>query len=460
MDWELDRYFLSTPEFEQAMKGQRYLFVGTKGSGKSANFDQLVRELEPRNVVLVTLAPADFELPRLAAVFDEQLKAAHWQFVYGSFWRYVLLTEILQHIHSKFEYFILSNQDKEYARTLKKWFDESDNVLKDDFATRVSKVVSTIHGLSLPDEEMRAGLEQLLQTVRMYQIENAIAEFAGEFEIRVILDDLDRNWEPSRTSANRLIVTLLNEVQALLTRLRPNLKAAIYLRKDVHDWLVGHDPENLKRDAGSLEWSPESLELLIAKRLAVQTSSKATDPEEIWRQVFPQYVQGERTQDFILKRTLLRPRDVISFCQRAISNAQRAGRDTVSEEDVIEAWEKSGEQMLAQIEQELAPRYPGLADVVFTLFERPSEQQWPQLRETMVARFKRSKERYGWIREGQSDPWRFLEILYSSEVVGVKTSSGNTYYQSTAPLEDLRRSWTDEYRVVTHPAFRSILKAS
>ena len=245
-DFDLGAYFIETPEFKQAEAAQRHLFAGAKGSGKTANFEILQERLANRSLVLLAIAPADFEFPRLASVFEEHLSLARWEFVYGSFWRFILYTEVLRAIQLKFLGHLIqyAGEGKEYAQVLLGWIDENQDLLGLDFVSRVDAVLDRIASTSLGDpESRREALEELLQSARMYRIDPQLREFSRQFEIRLLIDDLDRNWSPDNPSSARLIVTLLNEIHTLMTTQAGHLRPAIFLRRDVFRWLELNDPE-------------------------------------------------------------------------------------------------------------------------------------------------------------------------------------------------------------------------
>lgn len=477
-DFDLADYFIRTPEFRQAESGKRHLFVGSKGSGKTANFENLKQEFEGRNLAIVSIAPADFEFPRLTAVFDEHLRLAHWRFVYGSFWRFILITEIMRAIRAKFMDHLLRQKSEHYAKHLLEWLEENGGLLDLDFVSRVTAVLSKISEAAENVGGMRSRLEELLQIARLYKIEGDIGQFAGDFEIRMLIDDLDRNWSPLHESANRLILALLNELQALMETLKPHFKAAIFVRKDVFDWLVEEDQEILKRDPADLEWNAESLEILIASRIGRHLGISNNDPGELWAKVFPEQIRGRRTQEFIMDRTLLRPRDVIQFCQKATERAQRAGRSAVSEEDVFESWEPTGELMLAQIETEYASRYPQLGALSYCFFEAPAamEMQYALRRVTAAARGIEGVP--PWIEAGLDSPISLIKVLYSTGIVGIRTTAGATWFIHDRPFSDVyhplprpSRGLLDRIRalfskpeetgqqfIVVHPAFQDYLQ--
>lgn len=459
-DFDLSAYFIETPEFQQAESGRRHLFVGSKGSGKTANYESLCERFGERNCVLVSVAPADFEFHRLTAVFDEHLALAHWEFVYGSFWRFILRTEILHALWSKFLDHLLreSGAGKQYAKELILWFSENERLLSLDFVSRVNEVLSDVASADGDDRAKRVRLEEILQAARMYEIDRNLREFARQFEVRLVVDDLDRNWSPVNNSAKRLILALLNEILALMTSLAPHLKPAIFLRKDVFGWLEKNDPEFLKRDPAFLVWNAESLERLIATRIATHTGTADTETAALWGLVFPEYTRQERTQDFVISRTLLRPRDVIQFCQKAVESAQRAGRLAVDEDDVYAAWEPSGELVLAQAETEYRHRYPGLGELALAFFEAPVAQAWSEARPRLEEKAEKCRPGALWLEAAQTDPLKMVEVLYDTGIIGVQSPGGSRWFESIRPFGDIAGTLDGDFNIVVHPAFHRYLR--
>ena len=457
-DPRLDAYFFEAPEYHQAEAGYRHLFVGGKGSGKTANFQQLVSVLSERNQVVVAVAPADFEFPRLTAVLDPLVHISHWQFVYGSFWRFIFLTEVLRGIKANFlDHLLREASTNESLRDLLRWLDNNESLLAMDFISRVIAVLSQLADISGDDAEKRQRLDETLQAARMYQIEDHLKEFARDFPIRILIDDLDRNWNPASPSANRLILALLNELQALMANQAPNLLTTVFIRKDVFRWLRENDPEILKRDPAFLTWTPEALEMIIASRIYSYTEASETDPESLWASIFPKHVAGERVQDFIISRTLQRPRDVLQFCQRAIEFAQHAGRDAASEDDVRAAWEPFGELTLAQIETEYQHHYPRLGEIVLAFLDRPIIQPYEDLAKRFHEIAANLPDPPTWIRDAQKDPIQFVHALYETGIIGVETPGATRWFDIQRSFSDISPALGGDFRIILHPAFHAYL---
>jgi hypothetical protein len=238
-----------------------------------------------------------------------------------------------------------------------------------------------------------------------------------------------------------------------MNKMASNLIPNVFIRKDVFTWLVQHDSEILKRDPGLLRWNKDSLETMIARRIATHVGTDETDPGKLWRMVFPDRVQGESVHDFIINRTLMRPRDVVQFCQKAVEHAQRAGRESVAESDILEAWEHSGQLMLAQIGTEYQHRYPDLGILALALIDGAASQPWSELAEDLLALSDKFGDAPAWAVGTKGDPSRLLEVLYDTGIVGVETSGGSRWFEEQRPFSEIRAALSGDPQVVVHPAF-------
>ncbi len=154
---------------------------------------------------------------------------------------------------------------------------------------------------------------------------------------------------------------------------------------------------------------------------------------------------------FVAERTLKRPRDMIQFCQKATEAAQRAGRTSVSEDDLHAAWEGTGEAILAQLEIEYRFSYPGIADVALSLADWPVRTQWRHAQQRLQERGPRDTE-LDWLR-GQDRALGLLEALYTIGVVGIEGPGRRLSYVASRSYEEARAMLAADSIIEIHPAF-------
>jgi hypothetical protein len=91
----LSNYFVETTAHMDIVNGTQTIFVGRKGTGKTASLIQAEREIgrEVNNLVCV-LKPVGYEMDALARLFASYKVADHKGYVIESLWKYILYTEL------------------------------------------------------------------------------------------------------------------------------------------------------------------------------------------------------------------------------------------------------------------------------------------------------------------------------------------------------------------------------
>ncbi len=469
-DFELADYFVNTPEFVQARNAEKRIFVGAKGSGKTANFKILSAEFRDTSRLLVDLQPTEWQFPELAAVFEEQIPFAHWRFVYGSFWRFIILSEVVAKIRQDFWPEILMDAGSDsaearrlqtqaprtrsrpatphYSTAIKAWAEENEHLLALDFASRVSRLLEDL------GESARAGdqvaMREKLQIARLYGLERDIREFARHHEIRFIADDLDRNWEPSSDEAFRLVTSLLNAISDVTSNFDADFKATLFIRRDLYDYLMIHDPEFGRRDVGILRWSTELLGEVVAERLRARGFASG-GTAEVWSQLFPIWTQDELTSEFMATRSLHRPRQMIHFCQEAIAAAARELEERVLDRHIYEAWGDTGQLILGELVAEHRFKYPGLNSVLLELFGEFSDSCSMSVLQSRIGAL---DSRPDWLTAEPDDGLANVAVFYDLQVLGVTGRGGSLFYRQDRSWESVRPVLDEDFQVVVHPAFQ------
>jgi hypothetical protein len=127
----------------------------------------------------------------------------------------------------------------------------------------------------------------------------------------------------------------------------------VFIRNDVYEHLLGETPDKGKDTAIVLDWTDEeAFRLLIHRRM--MASTKIEQPfDEMWPMFFDSYIRGEHSFAYILRRTMMRPRDLIGFLRRCVSVAINRGNSKVLEADILQAERQYSEDQLQALFDEL-----------------------------------------------------------------------------------------------------------
>lgn len=136
----------------------------------------------------------------------------------------------------------------------------------------------------------------------------------------ILIDDLDKDWieDSFRLDLIGAMIDVIKEFRQLLgvkivISLRENLNEIVFL-KHLHK---GNQREKLKPLYSFLTWDTNELTELLNKRLKL-----LSEDELDIKQAFLESRRGKKNSlEYILERTFYRPRDVISFVNHIIENA-------------------------------------------------------------------------------------------------------------------------------------------
>jgi hypothetical protein len=387
---------------------QHCVIVGRTGAGKSA----LLRTLQERHPHrLIKLDPQSLSLQYLegsTVIPVLTSMGVRLNFFWSLFWRHIIALELIQqhyHIHSKEEQksflsrVLMRHNRKDEKREaalnyLQDWAGEfwkdSDTRTKKLFDTLETKVESATEGALGPVKAKVGAVgrsEHKVESDVVMRVQEAVnrvqfQHLAEVLEILkeealhdphkpyfVLIDDLDRDWIEA-TYAYDMIDALMDEAGQM--RRLGNIKVVIALRENilnqVNARLSGKRGRQREKSEGlllRLKWTRSDLTLLLDKRLhelmrgqyGEKASMKAILPSEPHR--------GRNTGpavDYMLNRTIQRPRDLIKFFNYCIDAAE--GRGKVEWQHIFKAEGKYSKGQFTSLVDEWSENYPDIEFVM------------------------------------------------------------------------------------------------
>lgn len=375
----LERAFYSNPDYETiASQREPSMFVvGRTGSGKSAIFEHLQREYQGK---VIRLNPENLALPYLTNLdVIRQLTdlGVHLEPFFRALWKHVILVEVLRH-----RYRVTSEESKwrmieELKKKLKDdagrsraldylnefgdkfWCDTHERVMQiaEMFRERVesqrggefnlplplgsmglrgNRTVGSDHSIEAHSEltskyQRIVGEAQLPRLNEMIVVLNdTILESSQNFTY-LLIDDLDKDWVES-THRIRLIRCLLDAVIDM-SRVR-YLKVVVALRTNIFRQLdygsqqFGHQEEKILGMMLPLRWTKADLRALVEHRVEAASTHYRLSPPLTAQGLLPNPRGRGDALDYILERTMLRPRDVIMYLNAAVRVAGEPRRLT------------------------------------------------------------------------------------------------------------------------------------
>ena len=465
-DTNLLYYFVPTKEFDDAIAGRRDIFVGRRGTGKSANFQAIKETLrEQTAAITVDIAPDEFELEIISAYLDEGYATSNPKLVFRNTWHYILITETLKALAKTTDLLYVSPNDLS-RNNLYQYYQQHYDTLNLDFGSRVVATVSdsSEHGMEPASMQASAKSATPVDSLRDYNVARDLKRFAEQEKLTyfVVIDDLDKNWRPDTQQSIDLLLGLVSESYRLQRYFEGHLKIVMFLREDIFDLLSQHDEDLPKRNYLRLEWTDANLKHLVAERLSMGTDHENEDDDVTWSIIFPHPINGVRAADYILSHVLPRPRDVLGFCQASIDQAQRNGHSEVMAQDILDGEGAFADIFIRSLAAEFRELYPNLQEIMIEFAGVPDYMSWEDFR--WYANLAVQKNLHiidQWVGAAEWDAHKMAGVLFRIGVVGLSASA------SDKPHFRNGRSFAETWSLVSprpiihiHPAFARVLDVS
>ena len=465
-DASLLDYFIETPEYRDAISGHRMIFIGRRGSGKSANFQAMREALRDRQgTVTVEIAPDDYELERISEYLDSHYPETNPKLLYHNTWNYVLITEIVKALAEKTDRLYVSPDDQDRTN-LYQYYEQNRAALDLDFGSRISVAMTRSSQAAVPSEgdTERTATDRAIQELRDYRISRRLFDFAARegITIFIIADDLDKHWRPGTQQSIDMLIGLIDEADRLQRYFGDRLKVVMFLREDIFDVLSQTDEDLPKRNYLRMEWTASNLKHLVATRLAIGTENEDTDDEDIWASIFPDTISGIRSSDYILSRVLPRPRDVLGFCQAAIDQAQRNGDPAVLAQDILDGERAFANTFIRALTAEFRGLYPELEEVLIEFAGAPSVMRWSEFRGYASDAIQQHRAILSaWIGNVHPSAQSLADILFRVGAIGLAASNNEpAHFRNGRSFPETWSATAPNPVVHIHPAFFTYLDVS
>jgi TIR domain len=462
----LAKYFVESAAFDRVRSGAKTIILGSRGSGKSAIFKVLAARERAAGSRVIELAPEDYSYELLSstmAAADAGSWAKHG--AYAAAWKYLIYVLIMKEVSAR------------GGKAIRKYLHDNH---PDPQAGALTPLVSYLKRLeNIKIGPIEAGfksreLDRLYKLEEIHRLLPQLTEVLARQRVVVLVDELDRGWDSSEDA--KAFVSGLFQACVSMNEIHPGLRVYVSLRQELYDDIPAlyEDAQKYRDLLEMISWTEDSLLKLIARRIRHCAAEAGYNPQALaqasdaswWSSVFatPSGHPVSNSFQYMVDRTLHRPREIILFCAQALEKARERAA-TLPLPYAAVSWAERGfsAERAQDIAAEYRFQYPGLL-AVFDAFRRRPETLGRDELELLCLELATgdipAAGTSAWLSD--RDPASIIEILWH---VGFLTAQPATQARSRHPngtpflgahqMRHLNLGAVRDFQV--HPMFRGYL---
>ena len=443
-DEDTEKYFFHFDDVSQIENGTKNYVIGRKGTGKTAiseyihgqkEYDQFSRMLSFKNFpfnALYDLADDDYTRPNQ----------------YITIWKYVIYHYICS---------MMGDNEKVASRC--------DFDLKSAFGFEVQGALSrSVKNITSKEYNLSflgvgggyansSGESKFDFVVANSVLLDFIKDKIDESEYYLMFDELDEDYRDVLNPDRRdkyfeLLISLFKAVQSIRAELKKyNVRPIIFLRDDIFDLCRDNDKNKWLDRAVMLKWDEAQLRKLVNYRLAVaaEMSGVDHDPQAAWFTAFSvdQTRWGHRSRaddtfKYLLSRTFLRPRDVISYIRECAAVAESRGHSRIGNDAIKDGLDAHSGYMRREIIDEAFPVLDEISEILNVISRM---RKIIFTKKEFSDRFREYQNSLPKDQRTRLSESQILRILYHFNVIGNTVTGGHRVfaYNSDVKVLDLER---------------------
>jgi len=331
------------------------------------------------------------------------------------------------------------------------------------YIKRLEEVKVGSFGASLRTSE----LERLYKLAEISPLLPTLCQILEHQKVVVLVDELDRGWDQSEDA--KAFVAGLFQACMSINNLSDNLNVYISLRQELYDNIPAlyEDAQKFRDVIEVISWTkPRLLELIAARIRYALGQLEYYNDQCCWNKVFAKNSPepGSSSFDYMIDRTLYRPREIIQLCAQAIEEAfDRKAALPVDARTIANVEPAYSEERATDIAAEYRFQYPGLLSL-FEAFRGHSryfdhdELEWVCLE--IATETALTSEASVWVAD--QDPDLMIEVLWRVGFLQAETVGGGSRQRPGARLflghHQVRRlNLRNVRRFRVHPMFWAYL---
>lgn len=198
-----------------------------------------------------------------------------------------------------------------------------------------------------------------------------------------------------------------------------SFRCILFVRNDVYQHLIERSPDYGKEMRITLDWVDQDL---LREMMRLRLVSGIEDRIEhstftgIFSSIADSHVLGEESFQFIIDRSLMRPRNVIKLFNHSRAFAANFNSEKIGARDFIKGMVAYSQDILIQLDRELRDIYPDVGDLLYYFMEKPSTLSGNELIEILLES-----------GLGKDSHESIIGLLIYHGIIGMKTDEADRY---------------------------------
>ncbi|MDA3886998.1 MAG: hypothetical protein PF638_15535 [Candidatus Delongbacteria bacterium] len=360
----LKKYFIETGAFDRLKSNKKSIILGNRGTGKSALMKMLADYYKNQGSIVIEMTPENYSYDLLQSTMIKEEEGS-WAKVsaFTAAWKYLLYVLAMKKYASTLKKVVF----KTTAKNIHKYLRDNHKLNSNSFLDIFISYLKRIEGFKIGTYEAGIKTKQLQDLFKLEELLELLPELeklTDKKPIIILIDELDIGWDASEDA--QLFVAGLFQAVLALNEMNDNFRIIISLRKELHNNIptLYEDYQKNIDLFENLEWDEESLFKLITERIKYSITDLRYDSiQEIWNVIFEEEVLGRSSFEYIVSRSLYRPREIIQLCTESQNRAVEKRVDKIGVNSIVTAEAKYSENRTKDISAEYKFQYSHLINL-------------------------------------------------------------------------------------------------
>ena len=349
----LFEYYIDTVNTKEALRSGYSLFIGRKGTGKSALLYKIEHDLSLNKNHICTIKPIAYEISGLIKVLKEIPENSERSYLMESLWKYLIYTELARSIKKRIDDRPLYIDHSPQEKKLIEFINLNESLILPDFWERFENIIERCIKIKGTETNKKIKISESLHDSMISKLRFILLEQLSSYEkVVILIDNLDKAWEVDKHV--ELLSTFLFGLISVSNRIKIELSPKssntdfsllIFLRSDIFAYIYKLARERDKIKYQLITWDDSELLLSVIEERLKYNFPEYSIPQ-IWKNYFCSSIDNIPIKDYIIKNILPRPRDIIFLILEALKITVAKNHSKIEEDDIKNAQKRYSQYAL------------------------------------------------------------------------------------------------------------------